>query len=69
MEEEGRSDLLKGIEGLRRVDPKQLERFRSEMIERVIPEIIRALKERYMLAAETPQRRAAIFKSAGDSRR
>jgi hypothetical protein len=41
------------IEGLTHVDPAALEEFQRAMTEEVIPEIVRAVEERRMSAAES----------------
>jgi hypothetical protein len=49
-EEKGVFDL---IEGLTAVDPKALAAFQQAMIDEVIPEIVKVVEERRMLAAES----------------
>ncbi len=49
-EEKGVFDL---IEGLTQVDPSALEDFMQAMTEEVIPEIVRVVEERRVLAAES----------------
>ena len=44
------------IEGLRPVDPETLAEFKREMTDEVIPEIVRVVEERRMLAAESRNR-------------
>jgi hypothetical protein len=46
-------DVLESIEGLTPVDPKALADFQREMNEQVIPEIVKVVQERRMLAAES----------------
>jgi hypothetical protein len=41
------------IEGLTSVDPKALADFKQEMTQEVIPEIVKVVEERRMLAAES----------------
>ncbi len=48
------------IKGLKAVDPKALADFEREMSERVIPEIVRAVEKRQMLAAESRQRELQV---------
>lgn len=43
------------LRGLTPVDPKALEDFKKEMTEAVIPEILRAVEERRVGAAESRQ--------------
>jgi hypothetical protein len=43
------------LQGLAPVDPKALEDFKREMTEAVIPEILRAVEERRVCAAESRQ--------------
>jgi hypothetical protein len=49
------NDVSEVIEGLRPVDPKALEDFKREMTDEVIPEILRVVEERRVLAAESRQ--------------
>ena len=49
-DEKGVFDL---IEGLTPVDPKALAAFQQAMIDEVIPEIVKVVEERRMLAAES----------------
>lgn len=44
------SDVLKG---LKPVDPKSLEKFQRKMTKKIIPEIVKAVEERRVLAAES----------------
>ncbi len=46
-------DIFVQIPGLRPVDRVMLEAFETEMIERTIPEIVRAVARRHELAAES----------------
>ena len=41
------------IEGLTPIDPKALADFKQEMTQEVIPEIVKVVDERRMLAAES----------------
>jgi hypothetical protein len=41
------------IEGLTPIDPKALADFKQEMTQEVIPEIVKIVEERRMLAAES----------------
>lgn len=54
--EKKEKDVFNAIPGLKRVDPKAFEEFRRTMTDEVIPEIIRVVEERSMLAAESRQR-------------
>jgi hypothetical protein len=49
------TDVLKGVEGLKPIDPQALVEFQREMTEQVIPEILRVVEERRVLAAESRQ--------------
>jgi hypothetical protein len=49
-EDKGVFDL---VEGLTSVDPKALADFKQEMTQEVIPEIVKVVEERRMLAAES----------------
>jgi hypothetical protein len=49
-EDKGVFDL---VEGLTSVDPKTLADFKQEMTQEVIPEIVKVVEERRMLAAES----------------
>jgi len=46
-------DVSDVIKGLTPVDPKVLEAFTREMTDQVIPEILRVVEERRVLAAES----------------
>ena len=46
-------DVFEAIEGLTLVDPNALAEFERAMNEEVIPEIVKAVEERRMLAAES----------------
>jgi hypothetical protein len=48
--------LFAQIEGLTTVDPAALEDFKRAMTDRVIPEIVRVVEERRLLAAESRRR-------------
>ena len=62
--EEAELELLKlkersvftGIEGLKKVDPKDLEKYEKEMTEVVIPKIVEAIDRRQKLAEESRHR-------------
>jgi hypothetical protein len=56
--EKGVFDL---IDGLTPVDPKALTDFMKEMTEQVIPEIVRVMDERLMLAAQSRNRHLKGF--------
>jgi len=45
--------VLERIEGLTEVDPSALEEFKRAMTQEIIPEIVRVVEERRMLAAES----------------
>ncbi len=47
------ADVFEVIEGLTPVDPNALADFQRAMNEEVIPEIVRVVEERRMLAAES----------------
>lgn len=49
-------DVFDLIEGLTPVDPDILAAFKHAMTEEVIPEIVKVVEERRMLAAESRQR-------------
>ncbi len=49
------ADVFEVIEGLTLVDPNALVEFQRTMTEEVIPEIVRVVEERRMLAAESRQ--------------
>jgi hypothetical protein len=53
--EKDERDVFAVIEGLTAVDPGVLESFERAMTEDVIPEIIRVVEERRILAAESRQ--------------
>jgi hypothetical protein len=54
---ENEHELFKLVEGLKQVDPHALADFDREMAEEAIPEIIREVEKRRMLAADSRQRR------------
>ena len=56
MDKEKENKPFANIEGLKAVDPKALAEFERQMSERVIPEIIRAVEKRQILAAESRQK-------------
>jgi len=47
------NDVFEVIEGLKAIDPKTLEDFKQAMTDEVIPEIVRVVEERRMLAVES----------------
>jgi len=49
------NDVSEIIKGLTPVDPKDLEDFKRAMTDEVIPEILRVVEERRVLAAESRQ--------------
>jgi len=49
--------LFKLVEGLKPVDASALEEYEREMTDEAIPEIIKDVEKRRMLAAESRQRR------------
>ena len=51
--EKEESDVFEAIEGLTLVDPNALADLERAMNEEVIPEIVKAVEERRMLAAES----------------
>lgn len=52
-----KSGVFKLVDGLKPVDPKALAEFEKEMTDQGIPEIIKDVEKRRMLAAESRQRR------------
>lgn len=52
--EENRTALEK-IEGVQDIDPQRLQEFKRLMTETVIPEIVKVVEERRLLAAESRQ--------------
>lgn len=54
------AELFKLVEGLKPVDPGALEAFEREMTEHAIPEIVRAVEKRRMLAAESRHRQLEL---------
>jgi hypothetical protein len=51
--EKKEGDIFEVIEGLTPIDPKNLADFQRAMNEEVIPEIVKVVEERRMLAAES----------------
>ncbi len=51
--EKKEGDVFEAIEGLTQVDPKALADFQRAMTDEVIPEIVKVVEERRMLAAES----------------
>lgn len=47
------ADLFETIDGLKPVDPHSLREFEQAMDEEVIPDIVKAVEERRMLAAKS----------------
>ena len=58
--EKNEADLFKLVAGLKPVDPGVLAAFEQEMTEHVIPEIVRAVEKRRMLAAESRNRQLEL---------
>jgi hypothetical protein len=52
-----KSGVFKLVEGLKPVDANALAQFEKEMTEEAIPDIIRDVEKRRMLAAESRRRR------------
>ena len=61
-----KDQLLKGVEGLEKVDPEKLDSFRKEMSEKVVPEIKRVVEERRILASTSRHRRIEALKGPED---
>jgi hypothetical protein len=55
-----KESIFDKIEGLTQVDPEALAEYEKEMTEKVIPEIVRIVEERRMLAAESRYREMNI---------
>jgi hypothetical protein len=55
--DEKKTDLFKLVEGLKPVDSNALAAYEREMAEETIPEIIKDVEKRRMLAAESRHRR------------
>jgi hypothetical protein len=55
MPEPGEGKLLDTLEGVTEVDPQRVQEFRRLMTEEVIPEIVKAVEERRLRAAESRQ--------------
>lgn len=57
-EKEGKKEtgVFAQIEGLTPVDPAALEDYKRAMTEKVIPEIVRVVEQRRVLAAESRRR-------------
>ncbi len=55
MTNEESKSVLEVIEGLTKIDPKELEEFKKAMTEEVIPEIVKIVEERRLRAAESRQ--------------
>jgi hypothetical protein len=61
---EPKTGIFKLVDGLKPVDPKALADYEREMAEQAIPEIIKEVEKRRMLAAESRQRRLEMPTSA-----
>jgi hypothetical protein len=57
---EKKTGIFKLVEGLKPVDARALAEYEREMTEEAIPEIIKDVEKRRMLAAESRQRRLAM---------
>lgn len=55
--DKNKTGLFKLVEGLKPVDASKLAAFEREMTDEAIPEIIKDVEKRRMLAAESRQRR------------
>ncbi len=55
-----KTGLFKLVEGLKPVDADALAEYEREMTEKAIPEIIKDVEKRRMLAAESRQRRLGM---------
>jgi len=55
-----KKEVSEVIQGLTPVDPKTLEDFKREMTDNVIPEILRVVEKRRVLAAESRQRQLKV---------
>jgi hypothetical protein len=55
--DKNKSELFKLVEGLKPVDASALADYEREMTDEAIPEIIRDVEKRRMLAAESRHRR------------
>jgi hypothetical protein len=55
--DDNKTDLFKLVEGLKPVDSSALAEYEREMADEAIPEIIKDVEKRRMLAAESRQRR------------
>lgn len=60
MEKKKEAEVFKLVEGLQPVDPAELAAFEREMTEHAIPEIVRAVERRRMLAAESRHRKLEL---------
>jgi hypothetical protein len=58
--EKNEPELFKLAAGLKPVDPGALAAFEEEMIEHTIPEIVRAVEKRRLLAAESRNRQLEL---------
>ena len=58
-----KSGVFKLVDGLKPVDPGALAAFEREMAEEAIPEIIKDVEKRRMLAADSRQRRLEMPKT------
>ena len=55
-DEKNEKSLFTIIEGLTRLDPALLAEFKDEMTREVIPEIVKVVEERQLLAAESREK-------------
>jgi hypothetical protein len=58
--DQSKTGIFKLVEGLKPVDANALAEYEREMTEEAIPEIIREVEKRRMLAAESRQRRLGM---------
>lgn len=58
--EKNEAELFKLVAGLKPVDPGAIAAFEQEMTEHAIPEIVRAVEKRRMLAAESRNRQLEL---------
>jgi hypothetical protein len=54
-------DVSEVLQGLTPIDPKELEDFKREMSDKVIPEILRVIEARRILAAESRQKQLKSY--------
>lgn len=55
-------ELLKGLKSVKMVPASEMDKFRKEMTERVIPEIKKVVEERKILAAESRHRKIEVLR-------